>query len=94
MMAEADPCPLSAEHAPVEISVRSDPDLVADGWVRRHLSDAARAQEAVALYESLGFEVRTRTLSPTDLGPVCESCAACACPSFVVIYTRKTTRHR
>jgi hypothetical protein len=71
-------------------SVRSDPALIAAGWVRRHLVDPDRARESVELYESMGFEVLVLQLTPDDFGPQCQECASIVCRSHVLIYTRKT----
>ncbi len=72
-------------------SVQDDPALVADGWTRRFMADATRAEEAVALYESMGFEVKVQELTPADFGPNCTECGSSLCMSYVLIYTRKTT---
>jgi len=74
-----------------EHSIRSDPKLLADGWVRRHLADPERAKEALELYASMGFEVMAHELTPDDFGPNCTDCASVICKSYVLIYTRKPT---
>jgi hypothetical protein len=74
-----------------EHSIRSDPKLLADGWVRRHLADPERAKEAMDLYASMGFEVMAHELTPEDFGPNCSGCASVICKSYVLIYTRKPT---
>lgn len=66
--------------------------LEAEGWQRRYLADEHRAQEAVELYTSLGYEVRSEKLVPSHFGPQCEECALVVCRSYVVIYTRKQGR--
>ncbi|MHC4413720.1 MAG: hypothetical protein ACYS0G_00395 [Planctomycetota bacterium] len=71
-----------------ELSIPADPKLIAEGWVRRHLADPARARESVELYTSMGYEVKVQTLTPSDFGPQCGQCAAVACGSCVLIYTR------
>lgn len=70
-------------------TVRSDPALIAAGWVRRHLVDPDRARESVELYESMGFEVLAHELTPADFGPRCQECASIVCRSYVLIYTRR-----
>ncbi|MFQ5590447.1 MAG: hypothetical protein ACE5HE_04710 [Phycisphaerae bacterium] len=75
---------------PLECPVADNPQWIADGWVRRHIADPRRAAESIELYTSLGFEVRTHKLAPADFGPACAECAAVACRSYVMIYTRKT----
>lgn len=71
-------------------TVRSDPALIAAGWVRRHLVDPDRARESVELYESMGFEVLAHELTPEDFGPQCQECASVVCRSHVLIYTRRS----
>lgn len=67
----------------------ADRKLVADGWVRRHMVDPARAAETRELYTSMGFEVIVQNLTPTDFGPHCQACALASCGAYVVVYTRK-----
>ncbi len=77
---------------PVQIAgsrIPADPALLAQGWERRHLAGAARADEAVELYTSLGFEVRAEPMTPTNLGDGCAHCASAICGSYVLIYVRK-----
>ncbi len=69
--------------------IPADPKLIAAGWVRKHLADADRAAESVDLYESMGFEVKARKLTPADFGAGCQDCASTVCKSYVLIYTRK-----
>ena len=59
-----------------------------EGWTRRFVGSPPRLQEAVALYESLGLEVRLESPGPEDLQDFCEDCAA-ATTLFRVIYTRR-----
>ncbi len=80
------------ENGPTGASIKGDPVLEADGWMRRHLADPVRARESVELYESLGFEVLSRPLQPQDFGPECEACAVSVCTSYVLIYTRAARR--
>lgn len=77
------------DHRPIELPVLNDSGLAAQGWQRRHTTDAARAAEAVELYESLGFEVRTERVDPAQLDSRCAPCADSAGAWLVVIYTRK-----
>lgn len=72
-----------------EFPIAADPKLEAEGWVRRHLADPARAEEAMELYQSMGFEVHARQLTPDDFGPDCRACAVEVCSSYVLIYTRR-----
>ncbi|MBI2899155.1 MAG: hypothetical protein HYY17_03160 [Planctomycetes bacterium] len=70
--------------------MKPDPAILAQGWEHRFLADPARAQEAADLYRSLGLEVLERPVKPSDFGPQCAACAAVACRSYVMIYTRRT----
>ncbi len=72
-----------------DVGVRSSASLLAQGWVRRYLADPARAREAQETYTAAGFEVHLETLAPSDFGAKCQGCAAAACRSYVVVYTRK-----
>lgn len=90
-MSEAgDDCSSYEEQGFSEEAIRSDPALIAQGWKRRYLADPPRAEEAKALYRSLGFEVRAQELNPVDFGDACAHCAEAVCGSYVLIYTRKT----
>ena len=86
---DLDLCPPDLWDAPNELGVPADPNLLAEGWVRRHLTDAARATESAELYADLGFEVELRQLTPQDLGAKCQACAASICGSYVMVYTRR-----
>ena len=81
-------CPLSIERNFDDSWIRPDSKLVSQGWVRRHVTDPSRAEESQELYESLGYEVRVRKLTPADLGPQCAACSDVVCQSYVVLYTR------
>ena len=81
--------PVDGDGKPNEASIAADPKLLAEGWVRRHLADPARAQESIELYTSMGYEVKTLKLTPSDLGPLCGLCALDVCKSCVLIYTRR-----
>lgn len=73
----------------LDLAIPADPQLVADGWERRYLADPERAQEAIELYTSLGFEVKAQKLTPANFGPLCGECPAHVCLSYVMIYTRR-----
>jgi hypothetical protein len=70
-------------------SVQDDPELLAQGWVRRFMAAPERAREATDLYEAMGFEVKAVDLTPADFGPNCTECGSGLCQSYVLIYTRK-----
>ncbi len=86
-----DACPLDARANDVGLSAPADADLLAEGWARRHFIDPGRVQESIELYESMGFEVRTRKPEASEFGTQCQLCASTACGSYVLIYTRKKT---
>lgn len=71
--------------------IRSDPDLEADGWVRRFVADPVRAREAVEIYTASGFDVRVQPLTPERFGPGCDACAQVACATWSIVYTRHPT---
>ncbi len=75
------------------LGVQTDPVLESEGWERRHLVGPDRAAESVELYESMGFEVLAKELSPPDMGDGCANCASVICASYVLIYTRRPDRN-
>ncbi len=83
------PCPADMGGEADECSIPADPKLVAEGWIRRHLADSARAKESIDLYTSMGYEVKVQKLTPSDFAPNCGRCASVVCRSCVLIYTRK-----
>ena len=70
-------------------ALTADRARLAAGWERRFLADGPRAAEAVALYESLGFEVAADPLSGPDLPSDCTDCQLATLLAFKTIYTRK-----
>jgi len=72
-----------------EVDPVAEPALSAAGWVARFLADPARAEEVMAIYADLGFEVTARPLAPEHVGPLCAACVASACPVYAMIYTRR-----
>jgi hypothetical protein len=76
-----------------EVSGRKDLGLEAAGWQHRFEAAATRTGELVDLYQDLGFEVTTRNLAPTEVGPECAGCAIVACTQYVALYTRRPTEH-
>jgi len=69
-----------------------DPARAAQGWERRFIADATRAEEAVRLYEELGYEVCADPLRPDDLAGECEDCRLLMLLQFKTIYTRPAQR--
>lgn len=72
-----------------ESGLEPDPALVAEGWERRFIADTQRADEAMELYRSLGYEVRGVPLRREDIGPDCDDCQLVMLLNFTTIYTRK-----
>lgn len=72
-----------------ESQLRPDPARIADGWERRFIADSARAEEAIQLYEGLGFEVAADPIRPDEMGEDCDDCQLLALMKFRTIYTRR-----
>lgn len=72
-----------------EAQLRPDPARLAGGWERRFVADAARAAEAVELYEALGFEAVADPLGTGELGEQCDGCRLVALLRFRTVYTRR-----
>lgn len=69
--------------------IAPDPELVSQGWERRFMADPNREKEALALYQELGFEVRSEKINPTEFSEVCGDCRIAVCKVYTTIYTRK-----
>lgn len=67
---------------------KSEAELLSEGWTRQFVAAPARLQEAVDLYESLGYEVHLEPLAAEDLQDECQDCRL-AVAFFRVIYTRR-----
>jgi hypothetical protein len=67
----------------------ADPARLAEGWERRFVADGARADEAVALYREMGYEVVADPLRREDTREECEGCQLIALLKFRMIYTRR-----
>jgi hypothetical protein len=72
-----------------ESELEPDPTLVAEGWERRFIADKQRADEAMDLYRSLGYEVCAKPLGKEEIGPDCDDCQLVMLLNFTTIYTRK-----
>jgi hypothetical protein len=70
--------------------LEGDPERLADGWERRFIADGRRAEEAIELYEQLGYEVCADPVRRDDVGEDCDDCQLVALLKFVTIYTRRT----
>ncbi len=69
-------------------ALTADPELVAAGWERRFIADKQRADEAMELYRSLGYEVCAKPLRKEEVGPDCDDCQLVMLLNFTTIYTR------
>jgi hypothetical protein len=78
-----------ARRALDEDQVRANPARIAEGWERRFLADAARAAEAVALYQALGFETCADSVRREDLTGDCDDCQLLMLLQYRMIYTRR-----
>jgi hypothetical protein len=67
----------------------ADPARLADGWERRFIADGVRAEEAMALYREMGYEVVADPLRREDTRAECEGCQLIALLQFRMIYTRR-----
>jgi hypothetical protein len=74
-----------------ESQIAPDPARVAAGWERRFIADGFRADEMVALYEELGFEVVADPVKPEQLVDDCQDCRLLILLEFKTIYTRRKT---
>ena len=72
-----------------EAQLAPDPARVAAGWERRFIAEGTRVEEAVRLYQELGFEVCADPLQPEDLAGECEDCQLLMLLQFKTIYTRR-----
>ncbi|UCF18194.1 MAG: hypothetical protein JSU87_09515 [Gemmatimonadota bacterium] len=72
-----------------EEQLQGDPARLADGWERRFIADAQRAEEAMELYSQLGYEVVADPVQGELVGEDCEDCQLLAALRFKIIYTRK-----
>ena len=66
----------------------ADPRLLAEGWQRRFMADGVRAEEAMALYRSLGFEVLAQPVKAENVADECSDCRLLMALRFATIYTR------
>ena len=74
-----------------EAQLAPDPARIADGWERRFIADGRRAEEMIALYRDLGFEVCADPVRPEQLDDDCEDCKLLMLLEFKTIYTRRPT---
>ena len=74
---------------PDEEGIHRNLELEAEGWEKRYLAEPDRAKEAVAMYSSLGYEVKEHKIQPDEFSSACGECPSMVCRTYVMIYTRK-----
>jgi len=89
MSTDPESCAFDCNDESGDSTVAADPELLAQGWVRRNLEEPGRTGELAELYQSLGYEVRVEPLKPEDFPDQCQTCGLSICSSYVMIYTRK-----
>lgn len=65
-----------------------DERLAREGWTKKFTCDAARVDEFVEIYESIGLEVRVEPISEDDPDLTCQVCFAGNRDGYKTIYTR------
>ena len=67
----------------------ANPDLVAQGWERRFVTDGRRLKEYAELYAAMGYEVQAEPIRAVEVGPDCLDCRLIMLLQFHTLYTRK-----
>jgi len=80
---------IEAWKARVAGSVEADPARLAQGWERRFVVEGTRAEEMMALYRELGYEVCADPVETKQLDHGCRECALVAALRFRTLYTRR-----
>ncbi len=80
---------VEARRAVAEAEIEPDPARIADGWTRRFVTDAKRADEAVELYRELGYEACADPVRQKEVKGDCEDCKLLMLLQFKMVYTRK-----
>jgi hypothetical protein len=75
--------------ARAEGQIGPDPERLAQGWERRFVVEARRADEFVRLYESLGYEVCADPVRREQVDDGCDDCRIALLLDFRSIYTRR-----
>ena len=78
-----------AIRAEAERQIIADARLLSEGWIRRFVTDAFRAEELAGLYRELGFVVRLEPVTEGQFADDCEGCRLAMLLHFHAIYTRK-----
>ncbi len=71
------------------VAVLGAPELAADGWQQRTVTDSSRIAELQELYGEMGFKTKTTGLDPESFGLACTTCAVTACSTYVALFTKK-----
>ena len=80
---------VEARRAVSEAEIEPDPARIADGWTRRFVTDAKRADEAVELYRELGYQACADPVRQEEIKGDCEDCTLLILLQFKMVYTRK-----
>lgn len=83
---------IEANRIELEGALKPDPELTAEGWERRFITDANRAPDLVDLYSELGFEVRSIPISAEEFNQACKECGLMTLIPLLTIYTRLPSR--
>jgi hypothetical protein len=70
----------------------ADPQLVAQGWERRFVTDGQRASEIIDLYRQLGFEARLEPLQAEGAVEDCADCRLVQILHLAMVYTRRASQ--
>lgn len=79
---------VDAERAAVHVS-EGNPERIRDGWEHRFVAAGARAEEMIALYRELGFEVVADPVPTEALIDGCTACFGTGGQEYRSIYTRR-----
>ena len=77
-----------ALRAEAQAQVRPDPARLDQGWVRRFVIEARRAEEYVRLYESIGYDVVADPVRREQVDDRCDDCRVVLLLDYRTIYTR------
>lgn len=66
-----------------------DPERIRAGWEHRFVAAGERAEEMIALYRELGFEVVADPVTPDIFIDGCETCFGAGSEAYRSIYTRR-----
>ena len=78
-----------ALRAEAQAQVRPDPARLEQGWVRRFVIEARRAEEYVRLYESIGYDVVADPVRREQVDDRCDDCRVVLLLDYRTIYTRE-----